>query len=184
MSRHDFVYTADAAAGGAAPRVTLNSRSADARSAGALALVTPAESGRLRIGPATGGVTYTRQYLLELRRFADTPLSGATVALLRRLGLRRRRRGVRAGRKSRRPIRVRVTERPPPGPAERVGAAATAAGGLCLDAPADPTGRDPGGDGRVRRTERGTPQRALSDGTYRRCESPTVVPATPRALCH
>ena len=67
--------------------------------------------------PGAGGdgfcsATYTRAALLELRGAAVEPLPDPVVWLLRRLGLRRyRRRGVRAGRKSHRPIAVVVTAR-------------------------------------------------------------------------
>ena len=58
------------------------------------------------------GVTYTRAALLQLRGAAVVSPPDPVVALLRRLGLcRRRHRGVRAGRKSRRPITVIVTTR-------------------------------------------------------------------------
>ena len=73
-----------------------------------------AEPARLDVG-----ATYTRQALLELRRPSTEPPCDEVIALLRRLGLRRRRRGVRAGRKSRRPIRVRVTARTASSYAER-----------------------------------------------------------------
>ena len=59
-----------------------------------------------------GGVTYTRAALLQLRGAAVVSRPYPFVTLLRRLGLsRRRHRGVRAGRKSRRPITMIVTTR-------------------------------------------------------------------------
>ena len=57
---------------------------------------------------------YSRRELLQLRvpRRMTRPPSAA-VLLIHRLGIRRKRRGIRGGRKSRRPIRVVTTERPP-----------------------------------------------------------------------
>ena len=65
------------------------------------------------VGTDCGGAIYTRAELLRLRgAAAGPPLLDPVVSLLRRLGLcRGRRRGVRAGRKSRRPIGVVVSTR-------------------------------------------------------------------------
>ena len=106
----EFVYMANRGQGreGAALGVTLNSQSAvDRRVTAGL------ESSRppLRPGSLNASVIYTCRELLELRRLSTAAPSDSVVALLRCLGLRRRRRGVRAGRKSRRPIPVRVTVR-------------------------------------------------------------------------
>ena len=96
--------------------VTLNSKPADERR-----LASNSVSG----GPGSrpvgldGSVTYTQQQLLELRRVSTAVPSDDVVALLRHLGLRRRRRGVRAGRKSRRPIPTRVSVRAMVGFADR-----------------------------------------------------------------
>ena len=64
-----------------------------------------------------GGATYTRQRLFQLRDLTAERWSapgGGFLTRLRRLGIMRGvgRRGVRGGRKSRRPIPVRVTSRP------------------------------------------------------------------------
>ena len=106
----EFVYMANRGRGreGAALGVTLNSQSAVDRR-----VTANSESSRppLRPGSLNASAIYTRRELLELRRLSTAAPSDSVVALLRRLGLRRRRRGVRAGRKSRRPIPVRVTVR-------------------------------------------------------------------------
>ena len=63
---------------------------------------------------STVGAIYSRQELLQLRapRHKIRPPSDA-VSLMHKLGIARKRRGIRGGRKSRRPIRVITTERPP-----------------------------------------------------------------------
>ena len=96
--------------------MTLNSQSADDGLDSSLT-----ESSRPPGRPVLpdGGATYTRRALLQLRCDPTAPPSAAVVALLRNLGLRKGHRGVRGGRKSHRPIRVRVTGRAVSGYANR-----------------------------------------------------------------
>ena len=113
-SLFDFVYES-AGTGTATGRVTLNSaagQSADARPMEAGGAPPGSRGAAVLRRPGGGGATYTPAALLQLRGTAVGSPPDPVVALCRRLGLRRRRhRGVRAGRKSHRPINVIVPSR-------------------------------------------------------------------------